>query len=365
MQGKMVHRWAFQAISSRPFSASAIAALAASFVVAARDDTAGDAGTSCDAAIASRMSNHPSCASPSWIGRSDKTSAECRICRADSAIHGATVGAKAFDPVKSDYFEVKLVKSSVGRDDCDGTRVHVPLPDRHSTPILPNKIAVLPKIITTEECASIVNDTERILKENSDKKIRGRKTESWAAYSRFSSENQEVMDRILGEHVLEFLDRRMPGVVEKILNGQRGDDSDAGRSTFNTLARTFGKTNAKEVTSFCWDDPVVIKYDAGNCLAPHEDMRDLTIVIPLNPLAEYPLRGGGTMFWLEETTPDLARAEDGVLLKPPAGWGIIFNGEITHSGESVEAGTRFVLMTSIVLDDDDDDDDEHDEEEGE
>lgn len=358
MQGKMVHRWAFQAISSHPFSASAIAALAASFVVAARDDTAGDAGTSCDAAIASRMSNHPSCPSPSWISRSDKTSAECRICRADSAIHGATVGAKAFDPVKSDYFEVKLVESSVGRDDCDGTRVRIPLPDRHSTPILHNKIAVLPKIITTEECASIVNDTERIMKENSDKKIRGRKTESWAAYSRFSSENQKVMDRILGEHVLEFLDRHMPGVVEKILKGQNGDDSDAGRSTFKTLARTFGKTNAKEVTSFCWDDPVVIKYDAGNCLAPHEDMRDLTIVIPLNPLAGYPLRGGGTMFWLEETTPDLARAEDGVLLKPPAGWGIIFNGEITHSGESVEAGTRFVLMTSIVLDNDDDDDDD-------
>ena len=73
------------------------------------------------------------------------------------------------------------------------------------------------------------------------------------------------------------------------------------------------------------------------------------------------------MFWLEETTPDLARAEDGVLLKPPAGWGIIFNGEITHSGESVEAGTRFVLMTSIVLDNDDDyeHDDEHDEENAE
>ena len=335
-------------------------------MVATRDDTAGDAGrpTSCDAA--NSVSSHPSCASPSWISRSDKTSAECRICRAGSAIHGTTVGAKAFDPVKSDYFEVKLVESSVGRDDCDETPV--PAPVRHSTPILHNKIAILPEIITTEECASIANDTERIFKENNAKKIQGRKTESWAAYSRFSSKNQKVMNRILGEHILEFLDKRMPGVVEKILNGHNGDDSDAGKfSTFKTLSRRFGKTNAKEVTSYCWDDPVVIKYDAGNCLAPHEDMRDLTIVIPLNPLAEYPLRGGGTMFWLEGTTPENARAEDGVLLKPPAGWGIIFNGEITHSGESVEAGTRFVLMTSIVLDgddeeDDDGDDDEHDEE---
>jgi hypothetical protein len=330
-------------------------------VVATRDDIAGDAGTSCDAA--SSVSSHPSCASPSWINGSDKTSAECRICRADSAIHGTTVGAKAFDPVKSDYFEVKLVESSVGRDDRDETPV--PAPVRHSTPILHNKIAILPEIITTEECTSIANDTERILKENNAKKIQGRKTESWAAYSRFSSENQKVMDRILGKHVLEFLDKRMPGVVEKILNGQNGDDSDAGKFfTFKTLARMLGKSNAKEVTSFCWDDPVVIKYDAGNCIAPHEDMRDLTIVIPLNPLAEYPLCGGGTMFWLEGTTPESARSEDGVLLKPPAGWGIIFNGEITHSGESVESGTRFVLMTSIVLDDGDDEHDD-DEEEGE
>jgi len=112
-----------------------------------------------------------------------------------------------------------------------------------------------------------------------------------------------------------------------------------------------------------WDDPVVIKYIAGNQLAPHEDMRELTIVVPLNPLGEkddtakFPLVGGGTRFWLEGTSPESATSDAGVSIKPSPGSGILFNGDITHSGNSVHQGTRFVLMTSICLDEDSDYDD--------
>ena len=338
-----IRRWA-PLSTSCGIAASGFVAFAASLTIAGlggATDSA-DTSTSCDAANGVPRSSPR--ANPSWINTRDKTGAGLTIHRADTDQETKTGGR--FDPAKSDYFAVKLI----GRNDHDNTE-HPQLVNGQSSQILHNKIAVLPNVITKEDCASIARDTERIIGENKARKVQGRKTESWAVYSRFSSENQQVMDRLLGKLVLEFLDKRMPDVAEKILKGQSSD--------FRALAQKFGKTNPKEVTSFCWDDPVVIKYDAGNQLAPHEDMRDLTIVVPLNPLENcYHLTGGGTRFWLEGTTPECATADDGVLLKPPAGWGIIFNGDITHSGESVEAGTRFVLMTSIVLDEEEEEEEE-------
>ena len=54
-------------------------------------------------------------------------------------------------------------------------------------------------------------------------------------------------------------------------------------------------------------------------------------------------------------------AGGGVSIKPPAGCGILFNGNITHSGNALISGTRYVLMTSIVIDNDDDNDDQEEE----
>lgn len=360
-----IRRWPPFSTSSCGIAASGIVAFAASFVMAAdAGDNIGDTSTSCDAASAGVPRHTHRQATPSWISTSDKINAECNMYWANTDHDAGTSGA--FNPGQSDYFEVKL--TSIGRDDNEKTPVHPPVANQQSSQILRNRIAVLPNIITKEECATIAKDTERILEENKAQNIKGRKTESWATYSRFSSESHQVMDRLLGQHVLEFLDRRMPEISEEILKGQ------STYSDFKSFTRKIGEKNKKDIASFCWDDPVVIKYDAGNQLAPHEDMRDLTIVVPLNPLKgdfPLPLTGGGTRFWLEGTTPECATADTGVLLKPPAGWGIIFNGDITHSGESVEAGTRFVLMTSIVLDseseeeEDDDDDDKTDDVEDE
>mmetsp|Transcript_55784 Transcript_55784/g.63112 ORF Transcript_55784/g.63112 Transcript_55784/m.63112 type:complete len:141 (-) Transcript_55784:17-439(-) len=91
---------------------------------------------------------------------------------------------------------------------------------------------------------------------------------------------------------------------------------------------------------------------------------------------------GGTKFWVEGTTPDnalekiqnvlcrnnnIATADDndddednddgGIEITPSLGSGILFNGEITHTGSEVVEGTRFVLMTSITLDTKEDYDD--------
>ena len=151
------------------------------------------------------------------------------------------------------------------------------------------------------------------------------------------------MDRLLRQHVLTFIKLRMPEVAQHLF----GCNSHSATAEMPT----------ERPMDFYWDEPVVIKYIAGNTLAPHEDMRDLTIVVPLNPLESIPLVGGGTRFWPGGDAPEAGTAnagsKSGVLLKPPPGSGIIFNGDITHSGNSVYEGTRFVLMTSINLDSED------------
>jgi hypothetical protein len=192
----------------------------------------------------------------------------------------------------------------------------------------------MPGLLTEAECESIVLDTGRILRENGK---RGVKTENWASFSSFTPECQEIIDRLLRQHVLTFIESRLPEVAERLFR----------RNSQSNAASSPASVPTGMPMSFYWDEPVAIKYIAGNRLAPHEDMRELTIVIPLNPMESFPLVGGGTRFWLAGTTPD---GENGVLVKPPPGSGIIFNGDITHSGNSVYEGTRYVLMTSINLD---------------
>ena len=284
------------------------------------------------------------CCDISWVK-------ESRGTRADCSVHETTGGdehlpstknnkkekpAAAFNPSRSKYFEIKL--ESLTPATATKTREYTK-DDNKTNNLLHNTIVVLPDLFSPKECEMIVGDAERILNENKAKNVQGCKTESWTLYSRFGPESQGVMDRVLGEHVLSFLELRMPNLAKKLFQD-------------NKRIPKHGYSNAKKTMGTYWDDPVVIKYDVSNQLAPHEDMRDLTIVIPLNPLDQYPLTGGGTRFWLEGTTPDNADCGGGVSIKPAPGSGILFNGEITHSGNTFETGTRFVLMTSVNLDED-------------
>eukprot|EP00547_Thalassionema_nitzschioides_P010768 CAMPEP_0194262260 /NCGR_PEP_ID=MMETSP0158-20130606/46456_1 /TAXON_ID=33649 /ORGANISM="Thalassionema nitzschioides, Strain L26-B" /LENGTH=238 /DNA_ID=CAMNT_0039002413 /DNA_START=490 /DNA_END=1206 /DNA_ORIENTATION=+ len=202
-----------------------------------------------------------------------------------------------------------------------------------SEQILHNTLIVLPNLLSPEECEMLVQDAERILEEKDRKNTeKGVKTESWTVYSSFEAKCQQIIKRVLESVVMDFIEARLPD-VERLLF-QTNEVVPKGMSM-----------------KYYWDDPVVIKYKTGNKLAPHTDDRDLTIVVPLNPLQDFPMDGGGTHFWLEGTTPEIADDGTGISLKPTSGSGILFNGNITHSGNSVVGGTRFVLMTSITLDD--------------
>lgn len=219
---------------------------------------------------------------------------------------------------------------------------------------LSNTVIIVPNLLTKEECELLVRDADRIINEN---RHPGVKTEKWAQFFRFEDDSKVIMDRMLREHVLTFIRLRLPNVAEELFQWRSRSRTPvlslpaSMQGEPNKIAKSASKpkpTPKGKPMDFYWDDPVVIKYTAGNRLAPHQDMRELTIVIPL----QTSLRGGGTKFWLEGTSPENADTNGGILINPPSGSGVIFNGDMTHSGSSVLAGTRFVLMTSINLDDD-------------
>lgn len=234
-----------------------------------------------------------------------------------------------------------------------GTPASGSVPVEDQAPLLHNTVVVLPGLLTEGECEAIVLETERILREN--RASRGVKTEKWATFSRFDPECRRILDRLLREHVLAFIELRLPDVARRLFRRGGADDAGSEVSDDDGGRRCGRDDGGKPVPTgmpmdYYWDDPVVIKYTAGNRLAPHEDMRELTIVVPLNPLGGFPLEGGGTRFWPEGTAPEDAGSDAGVSVHPAPGSGIIFNGNITHSGNSVYGGTRFIMMTSINLD---------------
>mmetsp|Transcript_27560 Transcript_27560/g.58240 ORF Transcript_27560/g.58240 Transcript_27560/m.58240 type:complete len:399 (-) Transcript_27560:27-1223(-) len=287
-------------------------------------------------------------ATPSWVKESRSTQANCSTQNAHQEVETRTEeesnGIDRFDAIKSEYYKIQLKSTSdSGCKSNSGSAAE----SLSKTELLHNTIIVMPNLLTQEECEMIVEDTERILEEKRRKAVQGVKTESWTIYSNFGLGCQKIIKRVLEKVVLDFIETRLPDVERTLF---RRNDLDRGCKNGEHCQNILPVPKGMAM-EYYWDDPVVIKYKAGNKLAPHEDDRDLTIIVPLNPLGSFPLDGGGTRFWLEGTTPEAADETSGISVKPRCGSGIMFNGNITHSGNSVFGGTRFVLMTSITLDD--------------
>ena len=339
-----------------------------------------------------------------------------------------------FDPYVSPYYELKLrpnntehaehstsktalsvvSSSSTSNATTDSTndrknKEHpqqvVPQGSEYNSTILPNTIVVVPNLMTDDECQNIVAETKQIIQ---DDQTTGCKTETWISYGRYDpTTTQPMLDRILVEQVLVLLRARMPILAHDL---HITEEAATAAGPENGTSRRTTKTRQDLMKQY-WDDPVVIQYTDGNELAPHNDLRDLTIVIPLQyPPAsseDHPTTTttttttpapaghgkGGTKFWLQGIDPEAALEtikgiqnqkntstnsntnrrigdldcvdDGGVDIAPAVGSGIVFNGEITHTGAAVLQGTRYVLMTSITLDDEDEYDDEDDDDEEE
>jgi hypothetical protein len=271
----------------------------------------------------------------SWVTESNKTTiVDChRLSKQqmNSNNHKKQIKAKElslFDPLESDYFQIKLSNeikiiadddglsnnnksgsSCINNDDVvvetieaetddndndnndanttdDNTEV-IERPTTKSSSfnssILHNTVIVLPNLMTEKECNSIVNETERIHLENNNKsRGRGCKTEKWTLYSKYNHHIQQVIDRVLVDQVLMFLRQRMPNIAKQLSLIQRSvmDDTNNTKSnetTTKTNSNDDDDSNRKHIMRYYWDDPVVVTYSPGNELGPHNDLRDLTI----------------------------------------------------------------------------------------
>ena len=242
------------------------------------------------------------------------------------------------------FFKVVLQHSSSGQRDANNGRPadrddHLNLHDQlasssHQSP-LHNTVLVLPELLSAAECELLKQEAQRVLN-LTEKTGQCQGKETWALGSKFSPEGQIVLEKLLQRRAFSFLQGYLPGMLPP-----------SDRSNGRKHSLTPSGEDLKDI----WDEAVVIKYLPGNRLAPHEDLRPLTLVVPL----EHPTDGGGTTFWLQDSLPRFVdettqmESSNGVTLKPPPGSGIIFNGDITHSGASVHKGTRWILMTSLSV----------------
>ena len=84
----------------------------------------------------------------------------------------------------------------------------------------------------------------------------------------------------------------------------------------------------------------------------HQDGQHLTILVHLS--AEGAFTGGGTGFWqhgrnAEFLSRGLAGVPPDIVVKPIQGEALYWNGDLVHSGCTVEQGTRHILVGSFSL----------------
>ena len=194
-----------------------------------------------------------------------------------------------------------------------------------SEPPLHNTILMIPGVFSSAECSLLIDETDKLLCENYRKDTYG--DESVSPSTRrvsvcdMSTKARNLSHAVLKERVLPALEHQHPELLRRLLLANWRD---------------FG---------FDWasDEPTVNKYIVGGEFEPHEDGYLLTVIILLSP--EDSFEGGGTSFF---STSDAENA-DKVVVRPPRGMAVCFNGDVTHGGSPVTSGTRYLYVASFDL----------------
>jgi hypothetical protein len=100
-------------------------------------------------------------------------------------------------------------------------------------------------------------------------------------------------------------------------------------------------------------EPAVIRYGPSGEFERHRDESALTIVVPLSEPPAF-AGGGGTIFFPEVSapppgTPESADGGCAVVINPPAGFAVFFNGQIWHASSPVGSGCRHLFVASFGL----------------
>mmetsp|Transcript_30280 Transcript_30280/g.54216 ORF Transcript_30280/g.54216 Transcript_30280/m.54216 type:complete len:190 (-) Transcript_30280:323-892(-) len=142
---------------------------------------------------------------------------------------------------------------------------------------------------------------------------------------------EELSEVIVKDRVLSFFEKELPHVAQQLFGEQTG-----------LREKNF---------SYSPGEPAVNKYTSGGEFKVHQDYFTITINILLSEPDAFV--GGGTAFWPQHRAKDGKdehySVEDAVLLRPRQGTGVIFNGEVQHSGRAVQAGVRHLYVASFNL----------------
>ncbi|CAE8590769.1 unnamed protein product, partial [Polarella glacialis] len=143
-----------------------------------------------------------------------------------------------------------------------------------------------------------------------------------------NSEARKLSDTILRDRLLPFLERELP-------------DFCRGR---------FGKCEGLRDMTFSYsnNEPAVNRYVKGGEFPAHKDGYDVTVNVVLSEPEAF--TGGGTAFWSQTFFGRLDRFfGTEILLKPPPGMGVVFNGGLSHAGRATESGLRHIYVASFSL----------------
>jgi hypothetical protein len=222
-----------------------------------------------------------------WLRTSEEATADVTVHNNNSA--------RGSNGQQTYFFKVVLQHSSSGQREANNGRPaadrddHLNLHDQlasssHQSP-LHNTVLVLPELLSAAECELLKQEAQRVLN-LTEKAGQCQGKETWALGSKFSPEGQIVLEKLLQRRAFSFLQGYLPGMLPP-----------SDRSNGRKHSLTPSGENLKDI----WDEAVVIKYLPGNRLAPHEDLRPLTLVVPL----EHPTDGGGTTFCFKTACRDL------------------------------------------------------------
>ena len=220
--------------------------------------------------------------------------------------------------------------------------------------MLHNKVFVLPEILTEQECEELIREADMLLDVDGEKSYRrdrygapqtsttGEESsdeDEGSALRRLSLDDmsataQLLSMQILKERVLPRLQAQVPGLCESAF-AESGAGSEVATAPERGVLRL-----ANVRFDFATDEPTVNRYMRGGRFEAHEDGYSLTVIILLNSPDNF--EGGGTSFWPPPTGTT-------VLIHPPRGAAVLFDGITTHAGAPVVDGTRHVYVASFDL----------------
>ena len=201
---------------------------------------------------------------------------------------------------------------------------------------LTNSILLLPNILTMEECQYLSQEADRVI-------LNGYSRDTYSDYAEMLRRREKPLRRISLEDMNPKANKLSSQILlERVLPKLE--------NKFPELLKSL-KIDGYRQGKFEWasDEPTVNRYTQGGQFEPHEDAYSLSVIILLTDDFE----GGGTSFWpttKEETAmgKDMWKTyEKGILVKPEIGTALLFNGDITHSGNRVTSGVRHLYVGSF------------------